>query len=130
MTQIACPECGNPLQGNETSCAECGMSLSPNMINTQFRCDEGDNEAEDILRKVINSIKILLTLFSIIEGAVLIFAGVLMLPKGPLGIVPIIGGILSIILGIFMARLVWAIGMIFVNISTNVRNIKQILKTN
>lgn len=135
MADFICPECGYPLNGHEANCPECGRAFSSNsqysasMQNAEFGYDEGDNDAEIILRNVINTIKNLIIIFSIIGGVVLIFAGIAMMANvGVAGIVPIIGGIFVIILGVFFARLIWALGMIFINISTNVRNIKQIIR--
>ena len=135
MANRSCPQCGYPLNGTETLCPECGMAFSPyiqnpnDIQNAIFGYDEGDNDAETILRNVINTIKNLIIIFSIIGGAVLIIAGIAMMANvGVEGLAPIIGGIFVIILGVFFARLVWAFGMIFINISTNVRNIKQILR--
>lgn len=135
MTNYTCPQCGYPLQGNETSCPECGMAFPSNfqhsagMQNAEFEYDEGDNDAEIILRNVVNSLKNLILIFSIIGGVILIIIGGVMIDQiGGAGIAPIIGGIFAIILGVFFARLVWAFGMIFINVSTNVRNIKHILK--
>ena len=135
MANRSCPQCGYPMNGNENQCPECGMALPLNfqysggMQNAEFGYDEGDNDAETILRNVINTIKNLIVIFSIIGGVVLIIGGVAMMANvGIAGLVPIIGGIFVIILGVFLARLVWDLGMIFINISTNVRNIKQILR--
>ena len=135
MANRSCPKCGYPLNGTETQCPECGMAFPSNfqysagMQNAESGYDEGDNDAETILRNVINTIKNLIVIFSIIGGVVLIIGGVaMMINVGIAGLVPIIGGIFVIILGVFLARLVWALGMIFINISTNVRNIKQILR--
>lgn len=135
MANRSCPKCGYPLNGNENRCPECGMAFPSNpqysagMQNVEFIYDEGDNDAETILRNVINTIKNLIIIFSIIGGVILIIGGVAMMANvGVAGIVPLIVGIFVIILGVFFARLVWALGMIFINMSTNVRNIKQILK--
>lgn len=42
----------------------------------------------------------------------------------------IIGGALFVFIGFAVAKLIWAVGMIFINISTNVRSIKKSLITN
>lgn len=135
MANRSCPECGYPLNGSYTQCPECGMTFPSNpqysagMQNAEFGYDEGDNDAETILRNVINTIKNLIIIFSIIGGGVLIIAGIAMMANvGVAGLAPIIGGIFVIILGVFFARLIWALGMIFINMSTNVRSIKLILK--
>ena len=135
MANRSCPKCGYPLQGSESSCPECGMSIPSNfhystgVFNAGLEYDEGDNDAETILRSVINTIKNLIVIFSIIGGVILIIGGAAMMANvGVAGIAPLRGGIFVLILGVFFARLVWAFGMIFINMSTNVRNIKQILK--
>lgn len=135
MSNRSCPQCGYPLNGNENQCPECGMAFPSNFqssndtLYTNFGYDEGDNEAETILRNVINTLKKIIVIFSIIGGIIWIISGIVMLANvGVAGLAPIIGGIFVIILGVFLARLVWALGMIFINISTNVRNIKQILR--
>lgn len=135
MANRSCPQCGYPMNGNENQCPECGMAFPSNfhysagMQNVELRYDEGDNDAETILRNVINIIKNLIVIFSIIGGIILIIVGVAMMADlGVAGLAPLLGGIIVIILGVFFARLVWAFGMIFINMSTNVRNIKQILK--
>lgn len=135
MTNYTCPQCGYPLNGTENQCPECGMVFPSNfqysagMQNAEFEYDEGDNDAEIILRNVVNSLKNLILIFSIIGGVISIIIGGVMIDQiGGAGIAPIIGGIFAIILGVFFARLVWAFGMIFINVSTNVRNIKHILK--
>ena len=99
------------------------------MLNGGVGYDDGDNEAETILRNVINTLKNLLVILSIIGGVIYIIVGIVMLASaGVVGLVPIIGGIILIILGVFFARLIWALCMLFINISTNVRNIKHMLK--
>lgn len=131
MANRSCPNCGNPLQGFESSCSECGMSFSSKIQYSSGmpNHDEGDNEAENFLRKIINIIKNVVIIFSIIIGVLLIVSGAATLSKfGLIGLAQILVGIFTIILGIFIARLSWALCMIFINISTNVRNIKQILK--
>ena len=123
------------MNGNENECPECGMAFPSNfqqssgMLNGGVGYDDGDNEAETILRNVINTLKNLLVILSIIGGVVLIIGGVAMMGSvGVEGLGPIIGGIILIILGVFFARLIWALCMLFINISTNVRNIKHMLK--
>lgn len=134
MEQISCPECGLPLAGNASTCTGCGFPihniLQPT-INTVLE-DEGDNNAEDILRKVLNFIKALIIIMSVLGAIIMVIAGIAMMsnPYGGQvqGIILLIVGVLSILFGIGVARLIWAVGMIFINISTNVRTIKKIIK--
>ena len=131
MTQITCSECGNPLQGFESTCPECGCPVSSNS-NSFYQIDEGDNDAEDVLRGAINFIKNFIIILAVIESLVALIAGIILITESytPLGIVLIIAAVLGIPINILVAKLIWAAGMIFINISTNVRNIKQILKHN
>ena len=133
MEQISCPECGLPLASNASTCTGCGFPihniLQPT-INTVLE-DEGDNNAEDILRKVLNFIKALIIIMSVLGAVIMVIAGIAMIsnPDGQVqGIILLILGVLSILFGIGVARLIWAVGMIFINISTNVRTIKKIIK--
>lgn len=90
--------------------------------------DEGDNEAENILRSVVNVIKILIIIFSAIIGLVGVIGGCIMLSQNGAGFFVILAGIIIALIGYFFAKLVWAVGMIFINISTNVRTIKKQLQ--
>ena len=131
MTQITCSECGNPLQGFESTCPECGCPVSSNS-NSFYQIDEGDNDAEDVLRGAINFIKNFIIILAVIESLVALIAGIILITESytPLGIVLIIAAVLGIPINILIAKLIWAAGMIFINISTNVRIIKRILKNN
>lgn len=127
MAQTSCPGCGFPLNGYETFCPECNHQFSrQQQIQNAFYDEEGDNEAEEILRKALNSIKNLIIFFSIIVGVVCVLAPIAG-GAGPMAIGGVIVGIIVILLGIAVARLIWSIGMIFINISTNVRSIKKIV---
>lgn len=159
MAKYTCPECGSPLYGTETHCAECGVPLefesssssnsrrkferspssaSPKEVERSSasipsgnwaNMDEGDNEAENILRNVVNVIKILIIIFAIVDGIVGIILGIIYLDDSVgLGSLIILVSAISIPIGIFIAKLVWALGMIFINISTNVRTIKKQLQ--
>lgn len=135
MAQTACPECGYPLNGTETSCPECGSPLqskNPTLRNPMIT-DEGDNEAENILRKTLNWIKNLIMITSVVLGIAWVIMGVaggVQTNNSLISFLAIIGGALFIFIGVAVAKLIWAVGMIFINISTNVRSIKQSLVTN
>ena len=134
MAYRSCPECNQQLVGNESSCPTCGYPLNgqrTNPINSsvnQIIPDEGDNNAENILRTWLNWLRALIIIFSIILGIGSLVG--LSINGGDAGIVlGLIACIVIILLGIAVAQLEWALGMIFINISTNVRKIKQILQT-
>ena len=130
MAQTSCIECGYPFNGTETSCPECGspiQSQNPTPI-TPIIIDEGDHEAENILRNTLNWIKILLIVASIILWVVWAALGVIAADDSgnPLmALLGILGGGVLAFLGFVFAKLIWAVGMIFINISTNVRTIKR-----
>lgn len=135
MAQTSCIECGYPFNGTETSCPECGSPIqSPNPTpSTPIIIDEGDNEAENILRNTLNWIKKLLMIASIILGIVWVIMGFVQGVQMDNFLIPflaIIGGALFVFIGFAVAKLIWAVGMIFINISTNVRSIKKSLITN
>lgn len=148
----SCPECGYPLNGTESSCPECGYPLnaysqrkshassitiedsrssrrskspSPVIID-----DEGDNEAEDILRNTLNWIKNIIIVVSVIAGVVQFIVGIVasQISAGYI-FLGLISGAITILVGIITAKLIWAVGMIFINISTNVRSIKKSLRS-
>ena len=135
MAQTSCIECGYPFNGTETSCPECGCPIqSQNPTpNTTIIIDEGDNEAENILRDTLNWIKNLLMIASVVIGIIFVIWGMLDGMQTNNFLIPflaIIGGALIVIVGFAIAKLFWAVGMIFINISTNVRSIKKTLITN
>ena len=135
MAQTSCIECGYPFNGTETSCPECGHPIqSQNPTSrTAVITDEGDNEAENILRNTLNWIKKLLMIASIILGIVWVIMGFVQGVQMDNFLIPflaIIGGALFVFIGFAVAKLIWAVGMIFINISTNVRSIKKSLITN
>ena len=134
MAQTSCIDCGYPFNGTETSCPECGSPIQVKNPNprTTIIIDEGDNEAENILRNTINWIKIILIIASIILGIVWAAIAFIMAndTENPLLMLwGILGGGLLAFLGFVFAKLIWAVGMIFINISTNVRTIKRELKS-
>lgn len=139
MANRSCPQCGYPLTGTETQCPECGMAFSANiqnpngMQNANFGYDEGDNDAEEILERVVNFLKWLITIFSIGGSIVIFIMGIGLLFQGYgesilIGIVCIVGSVINLLLGLWFAKLVWALGMIFINISNNVRAIKKLIQ--
>lgn len=135
MAQTSCIECGYPFNGTETSCPECGhpiQSQNPTP-STTIIIDEGDNEAENILRDTLNWIKNLLMIASVVIGIIFVIWGLVDGIQTNNFLIPflaIIGGALIVIVGFAIAKLIWAVGMIFINISTNVRTIKKSLITN
>ena len=136
MSQTTCPECGHQLQGNESSCPNCGHPIlsqiqasSPSMKIL----DEGDNNAEEILKKVVNALKWLIIIFTIGGSITFFIMGIVLLFQGYgesilFGIVCIVGSVINLLLGLWFAKLIWALGMIFINISNNVRAIKKIIQ--
>lgn len=135
MAQTSCIECGYPFNGTETSCPECGCPIqSQNPTpSTTIIIDEGDNEAENILRDTLNWIKNLLMIASVVIGIIFVIWGLVDGIQTNTFLIPflaIIGGALIVIVGFAIAKLIWAVGMIFINISTNVRSIKKTLITN
>lgn len=135
MAQTSCLECGYPVNGTETSCPECGSPIqakNPNQRTTVI-IDEGDNEAENILRNTLNWIKIIANIFFVACGILTCIYSFFMMAETRsfwLPFLSFLGGLLIIFLGFFIAKLIWAFGMIFINISTNVRSIKKSLITN
>ena len=132
MAQFSCPECGNPLYGNESTCPECGITLSwesgsGNGYQHQITLDEGDNDAEDVLRNYLDYIRKLFIILSVIFAVVSIIVSISFGAPGMAIPCVLIGG-LGIILAIVLSKLLWSMGMIFINISTNVRIIKHKLK--
>ena len=128
-----CPECGYPLNGNESQCPECGQALQNQTYQQNYNYyeeDEGDNDAEDVLRTYLNLFKKWVIVLSVIVGILAAIGGIVLLANGiPSGVPMIILAVIIIIINIVIAKLIWAAGMIFINISTNVRKIKQIVKT-
>ncbi|MCH5345745.1 MAG: hypothetical protein J1E63_01465 [Muribaculaceae bacterium] len=124
-----CNECGCPLNGNEDKCPECGCQTLQNQSNYK-----GDNEAEEILRKALDYFRKLIIVLAFI-GSGIIFLGSIALDINVNADIPIfwllglIVAALNIIVWIRLAKLMWAVGMIFVNISTNIRIIKKSLAT-
>lgn len=145
MVNKTCPECGNPLQGNERVCSECGFPVSnepsanfhfSQNVSRQYIEDEGDNEAEEILRKYLNLFKKILCILSIAGAIIMLLYSIIVATQvsGDIAVPMIIGTLifapLGAFLGIAFAKLIWAVGMIFINISTNVRKIKQFMQIN
>lgn len=137
MAHTFCSECGHPLQGNETSCPECGNVFANYTTNTEkpyqpLISDEGDNDAEDIMRKWLRWIKLILIILSCISGGIMVILGIGIASSyyGNFGLalLGILGGAITILLGCLFAQLIWASGMILINISTNVRIIKHRLR--
>ena len=136
MSQTTCPECGHQLQGNESSCPNCGHPILSQIQASSPSVkilDEGDNNAEEILKKVVNALKWLIIIFTIGGSITFFIMGIVLLGKGYddttlNGIVFCVGSIFSLFLGLWFAKLIWALGMIFINISNNVRAIKKIIQ--
>ena len=129
MANYICPDCGYPLNGNETNCPECSKPFKSQNQNSSYNnnhvfIDEGDNEAEVILRDTLNWVKKLLMIISVVSGIISVIIGIAT-GNPALLIFGIIGGILIMFIGFALAKLIWAIGMIFVNISNNVKIIKN-----
>lgn len=138
MSKIICPECGGPIYDYDPECRQCGFPLqeinttSPNPQQNVY-VDEGDNEAESILRNTLNWIKNLIMIASVLVGIVWAIMGIMQgvqMEDFLLPILSIIGGALCVFIGFAVAKLIWAVGMIFINISTNVRSIKKSLISN
>lgn len=136
MDYWQCPQCGNHLQGYETSCPWCGIPLQPSQnyssANYQIQ-DEGDNQAEDILRKWLNLTKWIILVISFVISASEVLSGFLMAISYFKVLwwyffVGVLSGALTVLIGWALSRLVWSIGMVFINISTNVRKIKHLME--
>lgn len=125
-----CNQCGYPLNGNEDKCPECGSQVTINQSNYN-----GDNEAEDILRKALDYLRNLLIVLTFIGSGIIFFGSIALDIKRGFTPIPIfwflglIIAALNIIIGIWFAKLIWAVGMVFVNISTNIRIIKKSVAT-
>lgn len=137
MAQTSCIECGYPFNGSESSCPECGSPIQIQSQNptpsTPIISDEGDNEAENILRNTLKWIKIISIILSTACGIVICINSFFMMEYTRsfwLPFLSFLGGLFIIFLGFFIAKLIWAMGMIFINISTNVRTIKRSLISN
>lgn len=124
-----CNNCGYPLNGKEDKCPECGCQTFQNQSNYS-----GENEAEDILRKALNFFRKLIIVLAFIGSLIIFFVSIAFDLKG-ISDVPIfwllglIAAALNIILWIWLAKSMWAVGMVFVNISTNIRIIKKSVAT-
>ncbi|MDE6809954.1 MAG: sel1 repeat family protein [Muribaculaceae bacterium] len=97
---------------------------------TNRRFDNGDNAAEDILRDALDNIKKLIIVFSIMIGGVIFVGGIIgciVSDNGLPLIICLVMAFITMMVGFGLARLIWAAGMNFVNISTNVRAIKQMI---
>ena len=138
MAKITCPECGGPIYNYDPECRQCGLPVQeikktqPNPQQNTY-LDEGDNEAENILRNTLNWIKNLLMIASVVLGVVWVIMGFVQGFQTDNSLIPwlaIIGGALLVFIGFAVAKLIWAVGMIFINISTNVRSIKKSLISN
>lgn len=138
MAKITCPECGGPIYDYDPECRQCGLPLQkinktqPNPQQNAY-LDEGDNDAENILRNTLNWIKIIAIFLSTAFGIVTCIYSFFMMAYTRNFWIPFLsflGGLLIIFLGFFIAKLIWAFGMIFINISTNVRSIKKSLISN
>lgn len=103
--------------------------MEKKIINNRLVSDQGDNDAEAILTKLVNSIKAVIVVFSIIFGAVYIIGGIILFSdNAPLGFVGVFSGIIILIFGIIFAKLIWANCMLFINMSHNLRSVKQELQ--
>ena len=99
-------------------------------INNILVTDQGDNNAEIILTNLVNSIKSFLIIVSIVIGTIYIIGGVIgAFYNFLIGFCSVIGGVFIIVFGIIFARLIWANSMLFINISQNLRTVKQELQT-
>ena len=102
--------------------------MEKKIINNILVTDQGDNNAEIILTNLVNTIKSFLIVASIIIGIVYIIGGIIggaLYDNFLIGFGAILSGILIIVLGIIFAKLIWAICMLFINISQNLRILKQ-----
>ena len=103
--------------------------MEQKMINNRLVSDQGDNNAETILTRLVNSIKAIIIFFSIIFGAIYIIGGIIIFSENSsLGFVSVFAGIIILVFGIIFAKLIWAICMLFINISHNLRTVKQELQ--
>lgn len=100
-------------------------------INPYLYEDPGDNNAENILRRLVNNLKTWIIVFSAIIGILYIITGCIT------GIInndfiiffeDILIGTIYWVLGYVFAKFIWALSMLFINISTNVRSIKHELQ--
>lgn len=135
-----CKECGYPfLKGNEKFCPECGCKTLQNQSNNNGDNeaeDIGDNEVEDILRKTLDYIRKLIIILAYISSGI-IFIGSISISYNRYyyydtdhyWIFGLIVAVLNIIIWRWLAKLIWAVGMVFVNISTNIRIIKKNVAT-
>ena len=134
MAKPACPSCGYPLNQGESPCPECGTQLNwpqnTDYNNSHVFIDEGDNEAEGILSDTLNWVKKLVMIMSVVAGIISVIMGIGMGITADnffFLIITILAGIVTIFIGFALAKLIWAVGMIFVNISNNVKIIKKSL---
>ena len=113
-------------------CPYCAVYIEDLTLN-QSNYSE-DNKPEDILRKALDYFRKLTIVLAFI-GSGIIFLGSIGLDANGVTDVPIfwllglISGILNIIIWRWIATLIWAIGMVYVNISTNLRIIKKSVAT-
>lgn len=102
--------------------------MEKKIINNILITDQGDNNAEIILTNLVNTIKSFLIGASIITGIFYIIGGIIYAALDDnflSGFGAILNGILILVFGIIFAKLIWAICMLFINISQNLRIVKQ-----
>lgn len=137
-----CKECGYPLlKGNEKFCPECGCKTLQNQSNDNGDNEaedinyNGDNEAEDILRKALDYFRISIIFLAYISSGIIFIGSILIscnsyyYDTGYYWIIGLFVAVLNIIIWRWLAKLIWAVGMVFVNISTNIRIIKKCVAT-
>lgn len=127
MSEYICPECGYPIHEGQRTCPECGVPLQI--------IDEGDNDAEETLREYLDLFKKWSTIMCYVGGVICVLwgliGGIIMIANDMIfqGLVMLIVigviGAIGVIISLYIIKLIWSAGMIFINISTNVRKIKQ-----
>lgn len=149
-----CSECGKELPAGVTDCPDCGCPVGARsqhqnvseanqaQIHTEgykFSIREGyrppretqigDNEAEAVLRSCARWVWWYIIITMGLTSAIASIAALIRMNYEPgIGFLLLVCGIIGLILTPLVARVFWALMMIVVNISTNIRSIKHTLQ--
>ena len=142
----SCKECGHPLDDNAQECPLCGCPVEKESTSAVVDTDllnEGKNtEAESTIRDYAELILkwgnilaifnfLLVTIYCVINGVITININNGAEAVGIILIILAVGiGYLAYLGTKFLAKLIWAVIMLFVNISTTLKRIELKLEEN
>ena len=139
MDFFYCPECGCQINENTTECPLCGCPINSTSVDEELLNEGKSTEAESTIRDYANTILKWGNYLAIFNFIMTVIYGVgscgLYLMTNYFGytelficsivvVVCIILGFLSYIITKFIAKLIWASIMLFVNISTTLKRIE------